>query len=213
MKADSESPQGPLHRLQDLEASRGTPREDRTSPPAPALPSIDGDRRGDRKAMARFVELHSDAVYRFLHHRLDRREVLDDLVQEVFLAAWTSLERFRGESEVRTWLLSIARHKLGDHYRARLRGLDPSEELDAERVPDAPAAFDVDLQLDAAKREERTRRTLATLPDSYRAVLVWRYWDERPTAEMAELTGHTEKSIERLLDRARKLFKRRWRDD
>ncbi len=201
-----------MNRPQDVDA-RPAPGADPPPPPAAPLPSIDDSRKGDRKAMARFVDLHSDAVYRFLHHRLDRREALEDLVQEVFLAAWTSLPRFRGESEVRTWLLSIARHKLGDHYRTRLRGLDLPQEHDAESEADAPSTFDVDGQIDAAKLEERTRRTLANLPDSYRAVLVWRYWDERPIAEMAAITGHTEKSIERLLDRARKLFKRRWRND
>jgi RNA polymerase sigma-70 factor (ECF subfamily) len=178
------------------------------------LPSIDPDRRGDRKAMARFVELHSDAVYRFLHHRLDRREVLDDLVQETFLAAWRSLDRFRGESEVRTWLLGIARHKLADHYRSRIRVAEMALEPGETGGVDQPSAgFDVDERLDAGRLEARTRRTLAKLPDSYRAALLWRYWDERPTAEMAALSGQTEKAVERLLDRARKLFKRRWNDD
>jgi RNA polymerase sigma-70 factor (ECF subfamily) len=163
--------------------------------------------------MARFVELHSDAVYRFLRHRLDRRDALDDLVQEVFLSAWVSLPRFKGESEIRTWLLSIARHKLADHYRARLRGRDLSQDFEDEKGPVATEAFDVDRQIDATKTEARTERTLATLPDAYRAVLVWRYWDERSIAEMAAITGQTEKSIERLLDRARRLFKRRWTDD
>ncbi len=178
---------------------------------APALPSIDADRRGDRKSMGQFVELHSDAVYRFLHHRLDQREALDDLVQEVFLAAWRSIDRFRGESEVRTWLLGIARHKLADHYRSRLRGADLG--FEAGEADEPSVVFDVDERLDAVRLEARARKTLAKLPDSYRVALLWRYWDERPTAEIAALTGQTEKAVERLLDRARKLFKRRWNDD
>jgi RNA polymerase sigma-70 factor (ECF subfamily) len=161
--------------------------------------------------MGQFVELHSDAVYRFLHHRLDRREAVDDLVQEVFLAAWRSLDRFRGESEVRTWLLGIARHKLADHYRSRLRGTDLA--FEAGEADEPSVAFDGDERLDAGRLEGRARRTLGKLPDAYRAALLWRYWDERPTAEIAALTGQTEKAVERLLDRARKLFKRRWNDD
>jgi len=43
-------------------------------------------------------------------------------------------------------------------------------------------------------------------------VLVWRYWDQRPLAEMAAISGNTEKAIERLLARARRLFRRRWND-
>jgi RNA polymerase sigma-70 factor, ECF subfamily len=163
--------------------------------------------------MALFVELHADAVYRFLYHRLDRPEVLDDLVQEVFLAAWVGLASFRGESEVRTWLLGIARHKVADHYRSRLASLEMREGEDPAEIPDALVTLpQADERLDAARVEARARQVLATLPDAYRAVLVWRYWDERPLSEIAEITGHTEKSVERLLARARGMFKRRWRD-
>ncbi len=163
--------------------------------------------------MALFVELHADAVYRFLYQRLDRPEALDDLVQDVFLAAWAGLGGFRGESEVRTWLLGIARHKVSDYYRSRLAELEIAEGDDGGELPDALVTLpEAEDRLDAARVEARTRQVLATLPDAYRAVLVWRYWDERTLSEMAEITGHTEKSVERLLARARGMFKRRWRD-
>lgn len=188
---------------QDLQATMPEPR---------GQSAPETEKPGDRKAMARFVEAHADAVYRFLHHRLDRKDLLDDLVQEVFLAAWRALDRFRGESEVRTWLLGIARHKLADHYRARMRGADLPLEPDAGA--DEPSAIlDVDTRLDAATRDARARATLSKLPEMYRAVLLWHYWDERSTAEIAAETGKTAKAIERLLDRARRLFKRRWNDD
>ncbi|MEO8190443.1 MAG: sigma-70 family RNA polymerase sigma factor [Acidobacteriota bacterium] len=189
------------------------------SPPRlPTVPSlddslVDGIREGDRKATARFVELHADAVYRFVYHRLDRLEAVDDLVQEVFLSAWKALPLFRGESEIRTWLLGIARHKIGDYYRERLREPLISDDLDSESGPDSLAGFpDIDARLDGERLEARTRQALSTLPDRYRAVLIWRYWDQRSLAEMAAISGNTEKSIERLLDRARRIFKKRWDD-
>lgn len=177
-------------------------------------PLLEALAAGDRKAMALFVDLYADAVYGFLHHRLDRPESLDDLVQEVFLAAWSAIGRFRGDSEVATWLLGIARHKLADHYRSRLSAMELPDEAEGDSLPDTLVALpDDDARLDAGKVEERTRRILATLPEAYRAVLVWRYWNERPLAEMARASGHTEKAIERLLARARQMFKRRWRDE
>ncbi|HEY3202131.1 MAG TPA: sigma-70 family RNA polymerase sigma factor [Thermoanaerobaculia bacterium] len=185
-------------------------------PPAAASPDrplLDAIRDGDRKEIARFVDLHADAVYRFVHHRLDRPEALDDLVQEIFLAAWRALPHFRGESEVGTWLLGIARHKIGDYYRDRLRNLDLSAVIDEDSLPESlRIAPTVDERIDGQRREARTRQILSTLPDPYRAVLVWRYWDQRSSAEMAAISGHTEKSIERLLARARALFRRRWND-
>lgn len=184
-------------------------------PPAPLAdrPLLDAIRDGDRKATARLVELHADAVYRFVYHRLDRPESVDDLVQEVFLAAWKALPLFRGESEIRTWLLGIARHKIADHYRERLRKPVLTDGLDEPPPPGTLAVVpDMDERLDGQRLEARTRRILSTLPDPYRAVLVWRYWDQRSLAEMAAICGNTEKSIERLLDRARRLFRRGWSD-
>jgi RNA polymerase sigma-70 factor (ECF subfamily) len=187
-------------------------------PPAPEPPAdrslIDGLHAADRKAMGHFVELHADAVYAFVLHRLDRRERVDDLVQEVFLAAWRALPKFRGESEVRTWLLGIARHKIGDYYRSRLRDLTVADGVDEENPPPGLKLVPrLDEKLDRQKRSDRVRHVLSQLPDLYRAVLIWRYWDQRSLAEMAEITGHTEKAIERLLDRARRLFRKWWVDE
>jgi len=78
--------------------------------------------RKDRKATAEFVARYADHVYSYVRRRLiPRADLVEDLVQEVFLAAWENLEKFRGESALRTWLLGIARHKVEDHYRKRLR--------------------------------------------------------------------------------------------
>lgn len=189
-----------------------------SAPRLPAVASLDHSlvdaiRDGDRKATARLVELHADAVYRFVYHRLDRLEALEDLVQEVFLAAWKALPLFRGESEVRTWLLGIARHKIGDYYRERLQEPIVSDDLDSDFGPASLAPLlDIDARLDGERLEARTRQVLSEMPDQYRAVLIWRYWDQRSLAEMAAVCGNTEKSIERLLDRARRLFRKRWGD-
>jgi len=72
----------------------------------------------DRKATADFVNTYTDAVYSFIHRRLSpRHDLVDDLVQEVFIAAWENLGSFRGTSPLRAWLLGIARHKIEDYYR------------------------------------------------------------------------------------------------
>src|SRR5262252_7542531 len=86
----------------------------------------------DRKATAEFVARYADHVYAYVRRRLiPRADLVDDLVQEVFLAAWENLDRFRGDSSLRNWLLGIARHKVEDHYRKRLREL-PLEDEDEQ---------------------------------------------------------------------------------
>ena len=78
--------------------------------------------RKDRKATAEFASRHADAIYRYVSARLlPRADRIDDLVQEVFLAAWENLSEYRGASSLESWLVGIARHKVEDYYRARLR--------------------------------------------------------------------------------------------
>src|SRR5882672_10412171 len=102
----------------------------RSGTPAESPPSIAADERSlveavlrkDRKAMAEFVDRHTDPVYAYVKHRLlPRTDLVDDVVQDVFLAGLEGLSRFTGESSLRVWLLGIARHKVEDYYRARLR--------------------------------------------------------------------------------------------
>ncbi len=66
---------------------------------------------------AAWPDEHGDALFRYARLRVGRRELAEDLVQETFLAALRSRDRFRGRATVRTWLLSILRHKIVDSYR------------------------------------------------------------------------------------------------
>ena len=105
--------------------------------------------RNERKAAAEFVARYADHVYGYIRRRMiPRADLVEDLVQEVFLAAWESLEKFKGDSSLRSWLLGIARHKVEDHYRKRLRELQLQEE--GEDSSHEPACFD-DLEEALAK--------------------------------------------------------------
>lgn len=165
----------------------------------------------DRKATAEFVSRYADRLYGYLRRRLTPREDLaDDLLQEVFLAAWESLPAYAGRSTLESWMFGIARHKVEAHYRARLREplpLDEEQNTGEEALAVEP---DFDERIDIADRAARAGEILRDLPEAYAAVLQWRYWERRSAAEMAAASGKTEKAIERLLARAREQFRRRW---
>jgi RNA polymerase sigma-70 factor (ECF subfamily) len=168
--------------------------------------------RKDRKATAEFVNRHADHVYSYVRRRLiPHTEFADDLVQEVFLAAWGNLDKFRGESSLRSWLLGIARHKVEDHYRRRLREVElPGEE--EGRVPEPVDPHNIQEAIEQQQAAKKTQEVLASLPEAYSIVLRWRYWEKRGLSEIAQETGRTEKAIERLLARAREQFKRKWNE-
>jgi RNA polymerase sigma-70 factor, ECF subfamily len=167
--------------------------------------------RKDRKATAEFVAKYADPIYRYVRSRLiPRMDLVDDLVQDVFLSAWESLPSYRGDSPLVSWLQGIARHKVENHYRACLRAPLPLEEAHQE-TSTVVMEVDIDELLDRGRLQRKARRVLATLPEPYRLALLWRYWEKRSAQEMGLRTGKTEKAIERLLARARELFRERWK--
>ena len=143
---------------------------------------------------------------------LPRTDLVDDIAQETFLAAWRNLENYRGTSPLRAWLLGIARHKVEDYYRSKLREALPIETEDGNPQP-LTIEPEFDQAVDQQRLSERIRQTLSMLPEVYSLALLWRYWENRSAIEMAADTGRTEKAVERILARARKEFKLRWRDE
>jgi RNA polymerase sigma-70 factor (ECF subfamily) len=164
----------------------------------------------DRKATAEFVARYADVVYGYVRARLTPRyDQIEDLVQEAFLSAWENLGRYRGTGSLEAWVMGIARHKVEDYYRQRLRA--PESIDDPDEVADVPAASPAILDfLEQAELREKTWEVMEQLSESYRLALIWRYWDKASAREMAQKTGKTEKAIERLLSRAREEFRGRW---
>ena len=190
-----------------------------TDPPEPREKLAEKDRnlveavlRKDRKASAELVSSHADHVYAYVRHRLiPRADLVDDVVQEVFLAAWENLRRYQGNAPLRHWLMGIARHKVEDYYRARLREPEPMDDQ-----PDSPeTAEDPGLEeiMDREQKETRVHRVLSDMPEAYSLALLWRYWERRSAREIAQETDRTEKAVERLLARARAEFRRRWNNE
>ena len=169
-------------------------------------------RSGDRAAMHEFYIIYRNRLFSLILARVaGDHNAAEDLVQEVFLAALGSLDKFRGESQFYTWLRSIALHKLNDFYRRQAREPEPdaaSSDFDDTRLEqtgdDQPATF-------AAMESEETRHSihqaLVGLPRDYRKVLILKYLDEKPVLEISRIMGRSPKSVEGLLSRARKAMR------
>jgi len=167
----------------------------------------------DRKATAEFVERYADQIYLYIRSRLiPRMDLVDDLVQEVFLAAWENLATYRGDSPLGSWLHGIARHKVENYYRTFLRAPLSLEEAGPE-ASNIVMEVDIDELLDRGRLQEKVRSVLTGLSEAYSLALLWRYWERCSAQEMAMRTGKTEKAIERLLARAREMFRERWKND
>jgi len=156
---------------------------------------------GDQPAFDELVAAHQERIRRMVHRLLGWSDDAEDVVQEVFLAALTGLKRFRGRSSIGTWLGAIAVNKCRSHRRFRELGL---RLLRGFRSTAAPGDTAPQSSLDREETLERVRRAVRSLPAKYREVIVLRYLEEMPIAEVAALTGLSANAVQIRLHRGRR---------
>jgi RNA polymerase sigma-70 factor (TIGR02943 family) len=89
------------------------------------------------QSASQWVHDYSDLLYSFAVQRVRDDHLAKDLVQETFLAAWRNVDNYSGEASVKTWLFTILKNKIIDHYRkasTRLSG-------DLHSIETAPDVF------------------------------------------------------------------------
>jgi len=157
---------------------------------------IEAVRAGDREAFGQLYALYAPMVHGILLARVPYRDV-DDLVQEVFLAALKRLNSLRESAAFGGWLAMIARNRAVDYYR-RAR---ETEEL----TDDMPVAShrDTEAEHEAARMLEVVRG----LPEAYRETLVMRLVEGMSGPEIAARTGMTPASVRVNLHRGMKILR------
>jgi RNA polymerase sigma-70 factor (ECF subfamily) len=161
--------------------------------------------RGDDAAFDRLVKRHQPAVARQLWRFTRDPEEHVELIQETFIAAFTSLHSFRRKGSLERWLRTIAIRTGYAFWRACERDRteprpDITELIDERCHQEAPQ--------DAVADAEAVHQTLAQLPPRDRLVLTLMYLDERSVAQIAELTGWSRSMVKVQAWRARKKLRR-----
>jgi RNA polymerase sigma-70 factor (ECF subfamily) len=137
---------------------------------------------------------HGRALRAYLRARVRDHTVVEDLLQDVFLAA---LARGVPEGETGPWLFAIARNKVWKHARDAKTGAP----LDAETV--CSAAMQPDVGASDAEERERVRRAVAALEPDLREAVALRYEADLPAPEIARLLVVPLTTVESRLKRAR----------
>jgi RNA polymerase sigma-70 factor (ECF subfamily) len=160
-------------------------------------------RRGDADAFARFYDLYSFRLYKFLLvlTRGDENQARE-VCQAVLIKLAKRCDVFCEEPRLWAWLCVLARNTFLDHWRARKR-LDRFVSLD-----ELPAERDGHLSAEHRLGEILTE-ALAALPPDERELIQAAYVDKRPLQELADETGQTYKAMESRLARLRQKLKER----
>jgi RNA polymerase sigma-70 factor, ECF subfamily len=162
-----------------------------------------------------------DGVYRTYVERVARWAArlggpdldVDDVVQEVFVAVHHQLAKFRGESQVSTWLYRITANQVGERRRRDRwrRWLGGSAGDVAGKVP-SPALTPVEA-LERREAQARVYRVLDTMNERYRNLLILFEIEHLSGQEIGELTGMSLDSVWVGLHRARAQFAKRLQKD
>lgn len=142
---------------------------------------------GDERAATILVERHAPALSRFAAS-LGQRSDVDEVVQDTFVRAFGSLESFRGESSLRTWLFTIERRLILDRRRAERRRRDDASVEEG----DAATEFDALDVLVAQESEGRVRQAVERLSRLQREVFLLRVNEGLSYKAIAEVVGSTE---------------------
>lgn len=158
----------------------------------------------DPVAFRRWYDVAVEKVYGYLLGRCGGDASLaEELTQQAFLEAVRHWRSFDGRSDSVTWLCTIARNKLADHFRRLDR-----EERRRLRLTVRQIDVEGDLpEYTVIEDRERILAALRTLPALHRLALVLRYVDGLSVREVANAVRRSEDATESLIRRARNSFR------
>ncbi len=175
-------------------------------------------RERDERAFKEMVEAYQDRVFNLLFRMIGAREEAEDLAQEVFVTVFKSIDQFRGESKLSTWLYRVAANHCKNRikYLARRHdratsALDDAAEREAAAQGGTPVGaghIDTpDRALEGAEMERIVQKAIAELDEEQRLVVLLRDIEELAYEEICEITGLPEGTVKSRLHRARLALK------
>jgi len=162
-------------------------------------------RRGENSAFDRIVERYAADVAALANRLLGWPQDVDDVVQDVFVAAFRGLRDFRGDCRLRTWLFTITVNCCRHYRRRYLRHARWIRRN--ENAPSLCLSEDAQIVAIDAERFSRVRQAVRALPTKYREVVVLRYLQGLETAEICRLLTITANALNVRLNRARERLK------
>lgn len=172
---------------------------------------------GDQKAFKKLRYKYHDAIYNLVYRMIHEKEEVEDLTQEAFIKAFTSLSSFNEEYAFSTWLYKIASNNSIDYIRKKKLqtfSIDkPIESKDSDftfEVPDS--TFEPDLEMIARQRKNMLEEAVNALPPKYRQVILMRHVDELEYQEIAKQLKLPLGTVKAHIFRAREMLYKYLRD-
>ena len=170
---------------------------------------------GEKQLFHDLIRPCERSIYFLLQSLLRNEADAEDAAQETVIKVFRNLHMFRGDSQFRTWVLSIARNEgLGRLRKTETRREDSLDEMVGDQAGDyTPAILTSWREVPAQALERKElgsilRKAIEGLPEIYRNVVLLRDIEEMDVRETAGALGITEGTVKVRLHRARALLQR-----
>jgi RNA polymerase sigma-70 factor (TIGR02943 family) len=163
----------------------------------------------------KWIVLYADYLYNYAITRVDDQDVAKDLVQETFFSGIKGKDNFRGQAAERTWLVSILKRKIIDHYRkvnsakgqkeVRMNFYEEGKKKGnwiEERVPQA-WGNDAEKKIENSELKDALDACINNLPEKYRMVFLLKTVQKYETEEICNELGITASNLWVIIHRAR----------
>lgn len=149
------------------------------------------DPKTRHRAFSEVVRQYSESLYWKVRRIVLTHEDANDVLQNVFIKAWTNLDDFQNKSKFSTWLYRIAINEALDFVRKQK---DVSS-LSSEEGMGVASRLMADEYFDGDETQAQLQEAISKLPEVQRTVFNLRYYDEMKYSEMSKVLGTSEGAL------------------
>lgn len=148
---------------------------------------------------------YGESLLHLTYSYVGKREVAEDLTQEIFVKCYQRLDQYQKRSSIKSWIWRIAINHCKDYLRSwHHKHIVISE----EKVNNTPSQeTEVENQVIQRNEDEELVKTVRSLPDTYREVIYLYYFEELSIKEISYLTGINQNTIKTRLKRAKEILR------
>lgn len=139
------------------------------------------------QAFSTLLGVYSEPVYWQIRRMVGSHDDANDIVQNVFIKAWTNLQNFRGDAKLSTWLFKIAVNESINFLNKEKRRVPTTGE--DEEDSSLLRNLEADDYFDGDALQKELQVAISKLPEKQRLVFNMRYYDEMKYEEMSEILG------------------------
>ena len=163
---------------------------------------------GDPEAFEQLITPLEQLIWRICWHYTGNRESAEDCGEETMIRIWRSLDSYRGDCALESWVYRIAANCCMDYLRKKKRdksvSMEPMREHGFDPADPSPGTEE---QVVAADEQKRLREAITMLPEDQREALIMTQLEKVPYEEAAKLLGVSEGTIKSRVNRAKARLK------